>query len=290
MDLLEELSRRVVVADCAMGTQLLAAGAVMGECLEEWVLTRPESVSRVHAEALAAGARVIRTNSFGASAARLAKFGFERRVGELNWSAAQLARSAARGTGALVAGCVGPLGLSEAMARERGWNRRTLFEDQIGALLDGGSQLIILETFQNLEELLIALEMKHSLHHCPVVCNVACGEDGRLADGTPLAEAFASLRAAGADVVGVNCTENPRTLPALIAGHAAAGPLAAFPSAGLPKAGAGALRYDFSPQAFVEVARQLIAHGAGLIGGCCGTTAAHLAALTAELTPKESAS
>ena len=259
MQLLEEMEARVVIGDGAMGTQLFAAGARAGECLEEWCVTRPEIVQRIHEESIAAGARFIETNSFGANAARLAKFGNEHRVGELNWSAAQIAKAAAKGRDVCVAGSVGPLGVAE--------DRRRLFEDQIGALLDGGVQAIILETFQSLEEILIAVEVKHSLHHCPVICCLACDDSGHLPDGTTLADAFARLRAADADVVGVNCNADPRALPALLD---CAPPLAAFPSAGV--------RHDLTPAAFAEIACALADRGVRLLGGCCGTTPAHIAA------------
>ena len=259
MQLLEEIEERVVIGDGAMGTQLFAAGARPGECLEEWCVTRPDIVQRIHEEYIAAGARFIETNSFGANAARLAQFGQERRVGELNWSAAQIAKAAAKGRDVCVAGSVGPLGVAD--------DRKRLFEDQIGALLDGGVQAIILETFQSLEEILIAVEVKHSLHHCPVICCLACDDTGHLPDGTALADAFARLRAADADIVGVNCNADPRALPALL-DHAPR--LAAFPSAGVP--------HELTPAAFAELACALAERGVRLIGGCCGTAPAHIAA------------
>ena len=265
MDLLDELKTRLLIGDGAMGTRLLTAGAGLDQCLEEWCVTHADVVSRIHAEYIAAGARLIRTNSFGANAARLARFGCERRVGELNWSAAQLARAAAKGKDVIVAGSVGPLG-DAAPA-----NCASLFEDQIGALLDGGAQCIVLETFQSLEEIFVAIEVKHSLHHCPVVCCLACDDDGFLPDGSTLTDAFAKLRAAGADVVGVNCTARPAAMPALFAGLESHAPLAAFPSAGL--------RHTLPPAEFARVAAALRDCGVRLVGGCCGTTPAHIAAL-----------
>jgi homocysteine S-methyltransferase len=268
MDLLEEMEKGVVLGDAAMGTQLLAAGAAADSCLEECCVTLPEMVTRIHEEAIAAGARVIRTNSFGANAARLARFGHERRVGELNWAAAQLARSAAKGKGVLVAGSVGPLGEASVKAQR-------LFEDQIGALLDGGAQFVVLETFQVLGEILAAIEAKHTLHHCPVVCCLACDDAGKLPDGTKLEAAFTTLHAAGADVVGVNCTAHPQSMPTLFETVTSADPRAAFPSAGL--------RHELTPADFAQLGVALADRGVRLIGGCCGTTAAHVAALSGAL-------
>ena len=283
MDFLDELQHRILPGDGAMGTALMAAGVPADACFEELCGSRPDTVLAVHGAALAAGARVIATNSFGANAVRLAAHGHGRRVSELNWSAAQLAKDAARGTGAHVAGCVGPLGISAAEAEARGVNREEVFTAQIGALLDGGARVILLATFLDLEELLLAVQVKHALHHCPVIASLACPDDGRLPDGTPLAAAFAKLRAAEADVVGINCVNGPAAAVRLLAGLGEQGPLAAFPSAGLPTRTPGGLMYPATPQDFAAALPALAASGVRLIGGCCGTTPAHLAALAETL-------
>ena len=283
MDFLDELQHRILPGDGAMGTALMAAGIPPEACFEELGVSRPEAVRAVHAQAIAAGARVLRTNSFGANGVRLARHGQERRVSEINWSAAQLAKDAARGTGAHVAGSVGPLGISAEEAQARGIDRQEIFTEQIGALLDGGARVIFLETFLDLEELLLAVQVKHALHHCPVIASLACPDDGRLPDGTTLAEALAKLRAAEADVVGINCVNGPAVAVRLLAGLADAGPLAAFPSAGLPVRQAGGLAYPASPQDFAQAVGPLAARGVRLIGGCCGTTPAHIAAIAEAL-------
>jgi homocysteine S-methyltransferase len=284
MDFLDELQHRILPGDGAMGTALMAAGVPADACFEELCVSRPDAVLAVHGAALAAGARVIATNSFGANAVRLAAHGHGRRVSELNWSAAQLAKDAARGTGVHVAGCVGPLGISAAEAEARGVDREEVFTAQIGALLDGGARVILLATFLDLEELLLAVQVKHALHHCPVIASLACPDDGRLPDGTPLSEAFAKLRAAEADVVGINCVNGPAAAVRLLAGLGGHGPLAAFPSAGLPARTPGGLAYPATPQDFADALPALAASGVRLIGGCCGTTPAHLAALAETLT------
>jgi homocysteine S-methyltransferase len=287
MDFLDELQLRVLPGDSAMGTALFSAGVEPDTCLEELCVSRPELVNGVHAQAIAAGARLIRTNTFGANAVRLARFGHEHRVSEINWSAAQLAKEVTKETGVRVAGSVGPLGISAAEAEARGIDRQEVFTEQIGALLDGGARVIFLETFLDLEELLLAIYVKQSLHHCPVIASLACPDDGRLPDGTTLADAFAKLRAADADIVGINCVNGPAVATRLLEDLADEGPLAVFPSAGLPMERAGRLEWPATPEDFAQVVPRLVARGGRLIGGCCGTTAAHLAAIVEALTPSE---
>ncbi|MBV9127692.1 MAG: bifunctional homocysteine S-methyltransferase/methylenetetrahydrofolate reductase [Verrucomicrobia bacterium] len=287
MDLLDELSTRVLCGDGAMGTLLMDAAGLGGDerCLEEFCLSAPDLVAKIHRDYLDAGARLIETNTFGANAARLSRHRLENKVNELNWTAAQLARDAARGRNAYVAGSVGPTGLSEEQARELGLDRAAAFREQLGALLDGGVDLIMLETFLDLDELLLALEIKQSLHHCPVVCSLACAEEGRLPSGVTITDAFARLRAAGADIVGVNCLNGPNAMLRLLE-HVPVEPgelLSAFPNAGYPRYVEGRFLYPTAPDYFANAARGLVAAGARLVGGCCGTTPAQIAAMSAAI-------
>jgi len=283
MDFLDELQNSILPGDGAMGTALMDAGVSLDRCFEELCVSQPELVRGIHEQYLKAGAQVIETNSFGANAVRLAKHGMEYRVSELNWSAAQLAKEVAKGTGAYVAGSVGPLGITGEQAREQGIDRRTVFEEQIGALLDGGANLILLETFLSLEELLIALEVKHSLHHCPVVTSLACSDEGRLPDGTPITDAFERLRAADADVIGVNCVNGPRAMLRLFNKIPVEGLMSAFPNAGYPEYHDGRFIYFTTPDYFANTAVALAQKGVKLIGGCCGTGPRHIAAMVEAL-------
>ena len=283
MDFLDELQDRVLPGDGAMGTALMDAGAPLESCFEELCVSQPDLVREIHAQYLAAGARLIETNSFGANAVRLAKHGFEHRVSELNWTAAQVAKDAAKGRGVYVAGSVGPLGISAEQAREQGIDRRKVFADQIGALLDGGVDLILLETFLDYEELLIALEVKQTLHHCPVVASLACGDEGRLPDGAALSTALERLRAAGADVVGVNCVNGPRAMLRLLDKIPVEGLFSAFPNAGYPEYHEGRFLYFATPDYFAKCAVALAERGVRLIGGCCGTGPRHIAAMVEAL-------
>jgi homocysteine S-methyltransferase len=287
MDFLEEFTHRILPGDSAMGTALLAAGVSAEVSLEELCVSRPELVHEVHAQAIAAGARLIRTNTFGANAVRLARHGHEHRVSEINWSAAQLAKEVTKGTGVQVAGSVGPLGINAAEAEARGIDRQEAFTEQIGALLDGGARVIFLETFLDLEELELAIYVKQSLHHCPVIASLACPDDGRLPDGTSLAEAFVRLRAADADIVGINCVNGPAVTARLLANIDDPGLIAAFPSAGLPDLRTGRPVWPATPEDFARLVPQLEGSGVRLIGGCCGTTPAHIAAIVRALAPAE---
>lgn len=276
MDFLDELQHRVLPGDGAMGTELIAAGAPRGHCLEELCVSAPEMVSAIHEQYIAAGARVIETNSFGANAVRLSAHGCEHRVSEINWTAAQLAKDVARGTGVYVAGSVGPLGITAEEAEKHGIDRHEVFTDQIGALLDGGCNVIFLETFLDVDELLIALNAKQSLHHCPAVAMLA------IEDAAELARAFERLRAADADVVGVNCLNGPQVALSLLGKITDPGPLAAFPNSGLPEiTDDGHLLYSTTPEEFVAASLGLIEKGVRLIGGCCGIGPSHIAALAA---------
>jgi len=276
MDFLDELQHHVLIGDGAMGTELLAAGVPVGRCLEELCVSESDLVRGLHERYIAAGAQVIGTNTFGANAVRLAQHGCEHRVSEINWTAAQLARDVAKGTGVHVAGSVGPLGITAEEAVERGIDRHEVFTEQIGALLDGGCRIIILETFLNAEELLIALQAKQALHHCPIVALLT----GSVRAAVQVA--LADVQRADAEVIGVNCVDGAHALH-LLDGFDATVPLAAFPSAGLPQTHEHQLSYPTSPEVFATHGLALADRGVRLLGGCCGVGPAHIAALAAAL-------
>lgn len=287
MDFLDELQQRVLPGDGAMGTELIAAGAPSGQCLEELCVTRADLVRGIHEQYIAAGARVIETNSFGANAVRLARHGLEGHVNELNWNAAQLAKDAAKGTGVYVAGSVGPLGITGAEAAAQGIDRHHVYLEQIGALLDGGCNLIFLETFQDVEELLIAVNAKHTLHHCPVVALLALEDPARLAG------AVEKLQSADTDVIGINCIAPDRAVELLrpdnLKFEISDFRLAAFPSAGLPENRDGTLVYRTTPEEFAQSGLALADHGVRLVGGCCGIGPRHIKAFAKALESRTAA-
>ncbi|MBV9010271.1 MAG: bifunctional homocysteine S-methyltransferase/methylenetetrahydrofolate reductase [Verrucomicrobia bacterium] len=279
MNLLEELEERIICGDGAMGTLLLDQGLPVESCLEEICVSDPDRVLRIHEDYIAAGARVIETDSFGANAVRLRRFGFEHRVREFNTAAAKLATQAAAGKDICVAGSVGPLGLSAIEAEARGIDRAHCFHEQIEALLAGGVNAIFLETFMDESEMEIALAAKNSLSDCTTICTFACEPEGRLASGAPIATAFAKLRANGAHITGANCMNGPNGMVQLFRHIPLAGYLAAYPNAGYPKYTDGRFTYHAAPEYFAQAARELAGQGARLIGGCCGTNPRAVAAI-----------
>lgn len=280
MSLLERIETEIVLADGAMGTLLIERGADPGSCLEALCLDAPELVAQVHSDYAAAGAKIIRTNSFRANSLHLGKFRLGHHVSEINWQAAQIARQAVKGLGVTVAGSVGPLGHPELSDAEKS----TIFRAQIGALLDGGAQIIFLETFQDPRELILALEVKCSLHHCPAVCSMAFDHTGRLPDGTTIAGAFDRLRSSDAEIVGMNCSNGPEELINLLkSGIPSEPPLAVLPNAGLPELLGGKAVYSLTPEGFASAAVAIASLGPRIIGGCCGTTPAHIAAASQAL-------
>jgi homocysteine S-methyltransferase len=283
MDLLDELQSRVLCGDGAIGTLLLEANVSSERCLEELCRTEPKRIEAIHEEYIAAGARVIETHSFGANAVRLERFGLEGSVTEINRAAAQIARKTARGKGVYVAGSVGPLGVSGDEAAARSIERADCFREQITALLDGGAELIFFETFMDFEEMEIALRARKEIADGVSICSFACAPEGRLSSGMLLVDAFAKLRDLKAQIVGVNCIDGPQGTARLLQGVPADYLLSAYPNAGYPKYHEGRLAYPSTPDSFAQAAREMVAEGARLIGGCCGTSPKHIAAIAAAI-------
>ena len=288
MGLLDELENKALGGDGAVGTMLLEEGVPLTRCFEELCVSEPDRIRKIHDEYIRAGARVIETNSFGANAVRLSRFGLEGRVAEINRAAAAVAWEAARNKEVYVAGSVGPLGITGEEAARRGIDRHSCFREQISALLEGGVDLIFFETFTNLEEITIALQARNDAGGVPEICSFACAPDGRLSDGILLADAFAQLREQGAKMLGVNCLNDPRGMVELVRRLPTQDWLAVYPSAGQPREQDGRLVYDVGPDCFADAARELIAIGARLLGGCCGTTPSHIAALATAIAESSS--
>lgn len=286
----ERLAAGPLLADGGMGTLMYSRGVPQSACLDELSTRRPELVGAAHREYLEAGAELIETLSLGANRHRLAVYGLENEAGRLNRRAAQVAREAREVSGreALVGGSVGPL--ATPMRRTTGPLKnlaRALFREQIEGLLEGGVDLLVLETFSDLEQLLIALGEARRAADIPVIASLTFGEDLVLVDGTSPEGAAAALTAAGADVIGVNCGAGPS---ASIDALARMGPAVAdgpfrsiMPNAGLPQRIEGRFLYAAGAEYFASVTPQMLAAGARIVGGCCGTTPAHVAAMRTAL-------
>jgi methionine synthase I (cobalamin-dependent) len=283
MDLLDELQTRILCGDGAIGTLLIEAGIPLDRCFEELCVSEPERIEKIHEQYIGAGARVIETNTFGANAVRLERFGLEGRVAEINRAAARLAAEAAKGKDVYVAGSVGPLGISGDEAAARGIDRAQCFREQVTALLEGGADLIFFETFMDFEEMEIALRVRREIDDGLAICSFACAPEGELSSGMMLVEAFAKLRASGAKMVGVNCMNDPHGMVQLLQRLPADYLLAAYPSAGSPKYHEGRFIYHTTSDYFAQSAREMVAEGVRLIGGCCGTTPTHIAAIAAAI-------
>jgi homocysteine S-methyltransferase len=274
---LEAIDERVLVCDGAMGTMLYAKGVFINQCFDALNLNAPERVAAVHREYVRAGADVIETNTFGANRIKLRGFGLADRLRDINVEGARLARGAANDH-TYVAGAIGPLGIRiEPWGKTGTDEARTFFREQAEALLAGGVDLFILETFRDLNELRAAIAAIREICALPIVAQMTIEEDGNSLDGTP-PEQFAPALESSADVVGVNCSIGPAPMLETIERMSAItrARLAAQPNAGRPRDVEGRNLYLSSPEYMASYARRFISHGVRLVGGCCGTTPEHI--------------
>ncbi len=256
---LEALEQRVLLADGALGTMLIARGLAPNGCIDAANLDSPELVRQVHEDYIAAGADIVQTNTFGGNRARLARHGLEGRVRDINFRAVRIARDAReiQGQPVFIAGSVGPTGLRltlddhDALARAR-----DAFGEQIEALLEGGVDLLVLETFGSLAELGVAIEAARARTSLPIVAQMSFQEDGRTLAGESPADVAATVLRLGADVAGVNCGVGPQGAVSVVEQMALAGvpAISAQPNAGLPRVVEGRAHYSATPEYFAESA------------------------------------
>ena len=292
---LERIDKRALVCDGAMGTMLYSKGISLNRCYDELNLTMPQLVKEVHLAYLKAGAEVIETNTFGANRYRLEKFNLGEKVREINLAGARLAREVA-GADLYVAGAVGPLGIRlEPLGSTSREEALAAFRDQVAALVEGGVDLIIVETMMDLNEAHQALRAAREVGQVPVVVQMTVQDDGSTPTGA-LPEDFArALDAWGADLIGVNCSVGPAAVHEALERIAAVTEkkLSAQPNAGIPRTVEGRNLYLCSPEYMASYARRFIQTGARLVGGCCGTTPEHIKAIKAavrSLNPQRSRS
>lgn len=276
----------VLVADGAMGTLLFARCPGVTECVESLNLLQPGVVAQAHRDYLAAGARIIETNSYAANRLKLAEHELRSRLVEINHAAVRIARAAAGGS-AFVAASVGPLGAPLwPLGVTRAEEARDVFAEHISALAGAKPDLFILETFGTSTELELALQAARDIaRDLPIVASLSVAEDGRTLGGEPLDRAFDRLRAAGADAVGLNCAVGPHVIYEALSAIADRldFPFSVMPNAGYPHRLDDRAVFGSSPEYFARYARRFALLGARVVGGCCGTTPDHIKAIAAAL-------
>jgi homocysteine S-methyltransferase len=301
MTLLQRLSqdRAPILVDGAMGTLLHARGLPIDACFDQLNLTQPDTITAVHRAYVTAGADMLETNTFGANRLKLAEHGLETQVDAINRAGVLLARIAAQGAPRpiYVAGSVGPLGVGvQPFGRLKPDDARAIYAEQIAALIaetDGqpGVDALIFETFADVAELLLALTtarevVRESGRAVPIFTHATFAPDDRTLTGYLPGRVARELRAAGADGIGVNCGAGPAQISRVLNAMRAAAPdalLAALPNAGLPETINGRTMYPAGVEYFADYALTFRSQGARLIGGCCGTTPEHIAAMRAAL-------
>ena len=292
MSILSAISQAPLRADGAMGTQLQQAGLEPGGCGDLWNLERPEAVRRIHRDYVAAGAQLITTNTFGANRIVLERYDAAARVMDINRAGAELARAAAR-PGTYVLGDIGPFGGFLAPLGEfEEWQISDAFAEQAAALLAGGVDAIIVETMTAIEEATLAVRAARAAGAGVVLATMAFDHTRvgpRTMMGVTPEQAASALVAAGAAVVGANCgasldLEDYVDILRRMRGAVPGVPVMAQPNAGQPQVSAGGeVTYPADPQSFAQNIARLLAEGAAVVGGCCGTTLEHIRALREDL-------
>ena len=282
----ERLSRRALVADGAMGTMLYSRGVFINRCFDELNLSAPDMVRQIHQEYANAGAEILESNTFGANRMRLAAFGVAEKLRAINEAGVRLAREAAR-ENAFVAGAVGPLGAHiEPLGPTSFAEARAIFREQIEVLLESGVDLLILETFANLEELREAVFAAREAAgpEMTIVTQVTIDDNGNLPGGTETEVFTRRLDEWPVDVIGCNCSVGPKvtleTIERMMAFSSK--PMSAMPNAGVPVRVEGRNLYLCSPEYMAQYARRLLWAGVRIVGGCCGTTPEHIKLIHSE--------
>ena len=279
-NILKRLTNEVLVGDGAIGTMLYTKGVSLDSNFEHLNLIRPNLVAELAGEYVAAGAQVIETNTFGANYTKLAAIGLGHKVAEINMAGARIAREAAGHT-VLVAGSVGPLIAAKGEERELSpGEMEHAFRLQCRALAEGGVDFLLLETFSSLQQLKLAVKVARETG-LPVSASLAFLEGGRSGDGSSVEGFCQAMESVGADIIGANCGAGPLELLKVIKRMAAltGKPISAYANSGFPEYLDGRYIYRATPDYFATMAREMVAAGANIVGGCCGTTPDHITAL-----------
>jgi len=278
-------SGRVILLDGAMGTELYRRGIFINRCYDDLSRTAANLIREIHQEYRKAGADVLETNTFGANRFRLRGYGLEAAVEEINTAAARLAREVA-GDELFVAGSIGPIGLRlEPYGATSRQEAREAFRDQAAALAEGGADLFILETFSDLEEIRQAVAGCRDASELPVIGQMTIQTDRQTTYGDTPEHIARELEELGVDAVGLNCSVGPAIILEAIGQMSRATdlPISAVPNAGLPKEVQGRKMYLADPEYMASYARKLVQAGTRIVGGCCGTTPAHIREMANQL-------
>ncbi len=275
---LTKLNGSILVCDGAMGTMIYAHGIFINRCFDELNLSAPEIISDIHRQYKNARADILETNTFGANIFKLRPHGYEDKIFDINKKGAELARAVAENN-QYVAGSIGPIGvplrppgnLDESEALDA-------FTQQAEGLIAGGADLLILETFQNIQELALAIRAVKKISALPVIAQSTFNERGATPLGVSPEKVVEIASSEGADVIGANCSVGPQHMLAIIEKMASAGAkfISAQPNAGNPRLVEGRFLYMSTPEYHAEFARRFINAGANIVGGCCGTTPEHI--------------
>ncbi|MBN2147853.1 MAG: bifunctional homocysteine S-methyltransferase/methylenetetrahydrofolate reductase [Anaerolineales bacterium] len=282
-------SPRPLLADGAMGTMINARGVGFDQCFDALNLSNPGLIAEIHRSYIDAGAQIIQTNTFGANPYKLAAHGLESKVKEINRAGVELARRVALAAykDVWIAGDVGPLGVRLApFGRVLAEQARQAFIDQISALAEAGADLLVIETFSDLYEMREAVAAARQVCDLPIVATITFTRDDRTLLGDSPAKVAQSLAESSADVIGVNCSGGPAQIWRILRQMRQVVPSGRFsvkPNAGWPEQVGGRIMYPANPDYFGEYALAFCEAGANIIGGCCGTTPQHIAAMHAAL-------
>jgi methionine synthase I (cobalamin-dependent)/5,10-methylenetetrahydrofolate reductase len=282
-DFNDRLKDSILIADGAMGSMLYeAVGSV--RCFDELNATEPEAVFRVHQAYIEAGAQIIETNTFGANRFKLAPMGLGDEVQRLNSRGVKVAREAreAASREILIAGSIGPLGIGVQARHPEPDQIRAIFHEQAMALEERGVDFFILETFSYIEEILLAIEAIRSFSNLPIVAQLTYSEEGTTFGDVRPFLAASLLKDKNVQVIGANCTLGPQSLLPILQelSNSQSCCTSGMPNAGFPKREGDRIVYPkSSPQYFAEFAREAAGLGVRILGGCCGTTPAHIRAM-----------
>ena len=285
--IIERMNERPLVFDGAMGTVIYERGVFINTCYDELNLTNPALIRSIHRDYLDAGAQVIETNTFGANRIKLTPHGLGDRFADINRAAVACARQAIDGAPVYLAASIGPCTRStQALAPDSLEGVRAAFAEQMEVLAREGVDALVLETFSKLDELLLAAEVARTCA-LPLIASFAVDHQGITATGTPAADMVTALeRCPGVGAIGINCGTGPQgalsTLESVI--HLTTKPIVVMPNAGLPREVEGRMLYLNSPEYFTTYAQRIVERGARGIGGCCGTTPAHIATMVKTVT------